>query len=74
MPPPRPRTKYDEGIAILSLHSLGNTNTFDLPSGVFPRKALFTSIDVEGQVLEFEATGIYASDHIAVSAEFLLSL
>jgi endonuclease/exonuclease/phosphatase family metal-dependent hydrolase len=68
---------FEEGIAVLSAHRIGDTRVLDLPYANFPRKALALELVVRGKPLRFYATHFdYGTANAAVrkaSADAILA-
>lgn len=68
---------FEEGIAVLSAHRIGETRVLDLPYANFPRKALAVELVVRGKPLRFYATHFdYGTANASVrkaSAEAILA-
>lgn len=54
--------QYDEGIAIASTYPLLDTDTFDLPPGTFPRRAVLARVEIGGRDVWVSSTHLSFGD------------
>ena len=65
---------YQEGIALLSRHALQNVAVLDLPTGVFPRKAVIAQIDTGTATLQIATTHLSFGDQASTRVNQLGAL